>query len=45
MTISYIIGHSGRVGKIDILAVEETNMDSTFPDEQFYIPGYKKNFS
>ena len=31
-------------GNIDILVIEETKIDSTFPEAQFYIPGYKKPF-
>ena len=31
-------------GNIDILVIEETKIDSTFPEAQFYIPGYKKPY-
>ena len=31
-------------GNIDILVIEETKIDSTFPEAQFCIPGYKKPF-
>ena len=31
-------------GNIDILVIEETKIDSTFPEAQFCIPGYKKTF-
>ena len=31
-------------GKLDILVITETKLDSTFPEKQFFIPGYKKPF-
>ena len=31
-------------GNIDILVIEETKIDSTFPEAQFYIPRHKKPF-
>ena len=31
-------------GNIDILVIEETKIDSTFPEAQFCIPGYKTPF-
>ena len=31
-------------GKLDILILTETKLDSTFPEKQFLIPGYKKSF-
>ena len=31
-------------GNIDILILTETKLDHTFPEKQFYIPGYKKPY-
>ena len=31
-------------GNLDILVITETKLDGTFPEKQFYIPGYKKPF-
>ena len=31
-------------GNIDILILTETKLDNTFPDNQFFIPGYKKPY-
>ena len=31
-------------GKLDILVLTETKLDSTFPEKQFLVPGYKKPF-
>ena len=31
-------------GNLDILVLTETKLDHTFPEKQFYVPGYKKPF-
>ena len=31
-------------GNLDIVVLTETKLDSTFPEKQFLIPGYKKPF-
>ena len=31
-------------GNLDVLVITETKLDNTFPEKQFYIPGYKKPF-
>ena len=31
-------------GNLDVLVITETKLDGTFPEKQFYIPGYKKPF-
>ena len=30
-------------GKLDILVITETKLDNTFPEKQFFIPGYIYN--